>query len=113
MRTYGRTTDVFGNKTWVVVETDAEGFNDYVFITDLAQVLKLNLGESPFYSDWGIPAHTSVVQQVFPDYYIYLTQQRFAPNFASLIVNKLPLSTPTYVFNVTTNQGVKAEVVAS
>ncbi len=94
-------------KAWIEVATDAQGFDDYVWITTLIQCLKLNLGESPFYANYGIPAKPSVVQQVHPDYYVARTQQQFAPRFASLIVSKLPLLTPTYKISVTTNQGIK------
>ena len=71
MRTYGRTQDVLtGKKTWVTVKTDPQGFNDMVMLTTLAQCLKLNLGESPFWADWGIPAYTSIVTQIHPDLYM-------------------------------------------
>ena len=89
------------------MQTDAAGFSDYVYATALCQVLKLNINESPFYADWGIPAQPSVVQQIFPDFYVALTQQRFAPRFASLQVRKLPVSTPTYDVDIITMQGVK------
>lgn len=102
MRTYGR---VAGR--WVVVETNAEGFDDYVWVTTLCQTLLLNLGESPFYGNYGIPAKPSVVQQVFPDYYVAVTQQQFASHFASLLVSKQQFPEPTYKVDVTTNQGVK------
>ena len=40
MRTYGRVGQVNGiGGTWVVIETDANGFNDNVYLTTLAQVL--------------------------------------------------------------------------
>lgn len=107
MRTYGRVYDEFGVPTWIVVETDANGHNDYVWATTLVQVLKLNLGESPFYGNYGIPAHPSVVQQVFPDFYVARTQQQFSQFFASLIVAKQNLPTPTYQISITTNAGVK------
>lgn len=107
MRTWGRVTDAYGNKTWVEVTTDANGFNDMVYLTTLAQVLKLNLGESPFFANYGIPAHQSVVQQVFPDFYISYTQQQFAARFASLIVAKINQPEPRYDISVTTHQGVK------
>lgn len=110
MRTYGRVYDAQGVPTWVVVETDAGGFDDYVWITTLIQCLKLNLGESPFYANHGIPAKPAVVQQVFPDYYVAQTQQQFAPHFASLIVAKQPSPTPTYKVNITTQQGVRVAV---
>jgi hypothetical protein len=111
MRTYGRIADGMGGKIWVVVETDADGANDLVYVTALCQVLLLNLNESPFYATYGIPAHQSIIQQVFPDYYVALTQQVFAQFFANLIVSKVPnTSTPTYEISVTTNQGVSLNV---
>lgn len=107
MRTYGRITNADGTKTWVEVQTDANGHDDYVWITTLIQCLKLNLGESPFYANYGIPAKPTIVQQVYPDFYVARTQQQFTAFFASLIVAKLPKHEPTYRINVTTNQGVK------
>lgn len=107
MRTYGRVTNPDGSRTWVEVTTEAGGSNDRVWLTTLCQVLLLNLNESPFYADSGIPARPSVVTQVFPDFYIVRTQQRFAQYFASLIVSRQPLPDPTYLINVTTNQGTK------
>ena len=105
MRTWGRTP----GGTWVEVSTDANGYDDAVYLTTLAQVLKLNLGESPFYANYGIPAEPSVVQQVQPDYYVAVTQQQFSPYFMSLIIAKVPQSpnqpTPTYRVNVITHQG--------
>ena len=102
MRTYGRVTDpANGARWWVVVEPDANGYNDSIYLTALAQVLKLNLGESPFYADWGLPAYQSVEQQFQPDYYVNLTQQRFAPYFMFLGVQKVPMNYPdTPYYNI-------------
>lgn len=102
MRTYGRL-----NGVWQEVQTDAAGFDDYVWVTTLIQCLLLNLGESPFYSQYGIPAHPSVVQQVLPDFYVSRTQQQFSPHFASLAIAKQAAPTPTYLVTVTTNQGAR------
>lgn len=114
MRTYGRITNPDGSLSWVQVSTDAAGYDDYVWVTTLIQCLKLNLGESPFYAIYGLPAKPSVVQQVVPDYYIFQTQKQFAPYFASLLMAKVNVQAtkgkapvPTYRVNVTTNQGVK------
>lgn len=116
MRTYGRVANELGQLTWVEVDTDAVGFNDAVYITTLAQCLKLNLGESPFYADYGLPAHESVVTQIMPDFYVARTQQQFAQFFASLIVTKVSViatpgsvraAPPTYRINVVTHQGAK------
>ena len=129
MRTYGRiavvsgidastttitsdTTDVTADNSpepsWVEVQTDAAGNNDMVYVTTLIQVLLLNLGESPFFAAFGIPAIQSVLQQVAPDFYVALTQQIFASQFAQLLIQKaLGARDPTYNVSVMTHQGVK------
>jgi hypothetical protein len=114
MRVYGRTFDSAGNPLqWVVVETDAQGSNEYVYVTWLIQVLKLVTGESPFYANVGIPAVVTVVTQVFPDWYVSQVQAMFQQYFASLIISKVQSSTPTYniqilMFNGTTFQATIA-----
>lgn len=90
---------------WVEVETDANGNNDAVWLTTLAQVLQLGLNESPFFGSYGIPAQQSVFTQIPPDYYVALTQQNFAQYFLSLTITKLPTLTPTYNINVLANPG--------
>ena len=101
MRTYGRMNQVNGQGgTWVEVTTDANGYNDQVYLTTLIQTLKLNLGESPFFGNYGIPAQQSVVTQVFPDFYVAQTQTQFAPYFASLVIQRKVGSFPP-VYNVT------------
>ena len=102
MRTWGR---VQNEGTWVEVTTDANGFDDAVWLTTLAQVLLLNLGESPFFAGYGIPAQQSVVTQIFPDYYVLQTQNLFAQYFASLIINREPGPEPVYSVQVVTQQG--------
>jgi hypothetical protein len=117
MRTYGRTQDVLtGKKTWITIETDPNGFNDMVMLTTLAQCIKLNLGESPFWADWGIPAYTSIVTQIAPDLYMALMQQRFAPYFMALLLQKMSdvvddsgRPAPYYAITVITNYGATLE----
>jgi len=111
MRTWGRVFYADGTKAWVLVQTDSQGANDYVWLTTLCQCLKLNLGESPFYAGYGIPAQQTIMTQVFPDFYVALMQQRFAPYFSSLIISKNPGIPPTYTVNVVTNQGVAVQTV--
>jgi hypothetical protein len=105
-----------GAKTWWLVTTDVNGYNDSVYLTTLAQVCKLNLGESPFFANYGIPAHPSVLTQVYPDFYMLRTQQQFAGFFASLILTPTPIPqgapdsddgrpVPAYTINVLTNYG--------
>jgi hypothetical protein len=106
-----------GKKTWWVVTTDANGFNDTVFLTTLAQVLKLNLGESPFFANYGLPAHASVVAQIAPDFFMNRTQQQFAGYFASLILARIPDAVdddgrpaPAYTISLLTNYGARIGV---
>lgn len=108
MRTYGRTRDADGAPTWVEVSTDAAGRNDLVYATALCQVLLLNLNESPFYANHGIPAKTSLIQQVAPDFYAMRTQQQFAQYFANLVIARdQRAAEPTYNVNITTHDGVR------
>ncbi len=107
MRIYGRTYDSLGNPTWVVVETDAAGNNDACYLTALAQVLKLNLGESPFYAQAGIPAQQSVITQVYPDFYAMMIQAQYSAYFAALTILRVPQSNPPlYNVQAVTHQGV-------
>jgi hypothetical protein len=121
VRTYGRIVpdplypDV---KKWVEVDTDVNSFNDMVWLTTLIQVIKLNLGESPFYSNYGIPAHQSVVTQIAPDLYMSNIQQQFSPHFLSLIISRQPNATdsdgtpaPSYLVSVITTYGAILTVV--
>lgn len=125
-RVYGRTQDVLtGAKTWWTVTTDINGFNDSVNLTWLAQVCKLNLGESPFFADWGIPAHESIITQVFPDLFLTRIQQRFSDYFALCLLSIVPIEqgspesfaagqdgapAPNYNINVLTNYGSRIGV---
>jgi hypothetical protein len=97
---------------WVEVSTDANGNNDLVWLVTLCQVLQGSPGESPFYAGYGIPAYQSVLQRVYPDYYVALTQQQFSQYFASLVIARpttKPPANPVYEVNVTTHQGVKLQ----
>lgn len=111
MRTYGRITNPDGSRSWVVVETDANGFNDNVYLTTLCQNFKLNLGESPMFANNGIPAQQSVVTQVIPDFYVARTQQQFAQYFAALAVMRDPASNPpNYNVSVVFHNGAIPDV---
>jgi hypothetical protein len=114
VRTYGRIpvspgavdSSATAPLAWVEIDTDSAGYNDDVYLTTLCQVLLLNLNESPFYATYGIPALQSVLQQTFPDYNVALTQQTFAPYFASITIQRVAGQlNPTYQVNVVTHQG--------
>lgn len=106
MRTWGRVEEN-GVKRWVAVESDASGDFSYGWITTLIQTLKLGLAESPFYAQYGIPAQQSIIDQVYPDYYVTMVQQQFSRYFASLSVKKVSDATnPIYDLSVITFNGV-------
>jgi hypothetical protein len=110
MRVWGRVGQIKGKGgTWTEVSTTPNGDNSAVYLTTLIQVLKLNLNESPFFANFGIPAEQSVIQQIQPDYYVTQTQQQFAGFFAALLISKSPQKpnqpNPTYAINVTTLSG--------
>ena len=96
---------------WIEVTTDANGYNDAVYITALAQVLQLNQGESPFWANYGIPAIQSITTQVFPDLAVYFTQQQYSKYFSSLKItktkatNEFNVPTPVYQVNIITQKG--------
>lgn len=108
MRTYGRTYDQNGKPTWVVVTTDTNGYNDNVYLTTLLQVLQLNLQESPFWANYGLPDQQSVLQQIAPDFYVAITQQQFSQYFASLSIARSISAdgiTPTYLVSCVFQSG--------
>lgn len=96
---------------WIQVDTDANGYNDAVHVTALAQVLQLNTGESPFWANYGIPAIASITLQVFPDLAVYFIQQQYSRYFSSLKItktqafNEYGAPTPVYAVNVITQKG--------
>ena len=112
MRNYARVYNPDGTYQWVVYTTDANGLNDAVYLSALEQCLQLNVGESPFYANVGVPQFQSIVTQVFPDFYVQQVQQRFAQYFASLQINRVPGSNPpTYDATVLTNAGANLQLI--
>ena len=101
MRTYGR--DSAGK--WYVIETDENGYNDAVWLTTLGQCIKLAPQESPFYPDYGIPAQSSVIQQILPTYYVNNLQSQFSQYFSSLQIALTQANPPVYQINAITNSG--------
>lgn len=109
-RIWGRVYDQYGNPTWVAVTADVNGDLSNFYLTALAQVIQLQPNESPFYANYGIPAQTSILTQVYPDYYAMQIQSQYAAFFASLTISRVPQSNPP-VYNVTavTNNGALLE----
>jgi len=106
-RVWGRNYKPDGTYTWDKIETVSYETFEYGYVTQLIQVLKLQLGESPFYANYGIPAQQSVMTQIFPDFFVAQTQAQFAPYFSTLIINKLDSPTPTYNVSITFFNGTK------
>lgn len=106
MRTWGRVPDGSGGLKWIEIATGANGSNEEVYLTALCQVLKLNLLESPFYANYGIPQYPTVITQVFPDYYVMQIQQQYAQFFATLSISPVPNSSaPAYNIRAVTKFG--------
>lgn len=108
------------NYVWVTISTAANGDNSLVYIVSLINYLLLNLNESPFAANAGLPAHQSVMQQVAPDYYVSIAQQTFAPYFLYLSITKQAVTqtttqtpTPTYAITCITPTGVNLNALVS
>ena len=102
MRTYGR--DSTGQ--WIKIETNPiNGDNSMVYVTTLIQNLLLNRNESPFYANYGIPAQSSALSQMYPDLAVNQLQSQFSQYFASLLIAKLPANYPAYSVSVITLLG--------
>lgn len=71
-----------GTRRWVSVR------DNQAIIAWLQNALLLQLGESPFWADWGLPVTQMLVTQVWPDYYVHMTKQRFEDYFTSLRITR-------------------------
>lgn len=106
MRNYAWIEPPGGTGQFVEITTDSNGFNDAVYLSSLIQWFRLNLGESPFWAQAGIPMQQTVVTQVFPDFYVARTQQYFSSFFAAINITRASNSSPpTYNAVVTTHSG--------
>jgi hypothetical protein len=106
-RVWGKENQPDGSYKWKKIETVSYENFEYGYVTNLIQALKLNVGESPFYANVGIPAQKSVATQIFPDFFVVQTQQLFSPYFATLLISKINSPTPTYDINITFYNGKK------
>jgi len=112
MRVWGRATNPDGSKYWVEVSTDANGLNDAVYLTAFIQCLKLNLGESPFYGNFGVPMIPSLVTQIYPDFYVQKTVTQYVAFFISLkVIRFINVLEPSYKITVLTHSGAIMETV--
>lgn len=105
-RVWGRVASN-GTRKWQAFETDSNGYDDAPNIIWLQNALLLNLNESPFYADWGIPIQQTLATSVFPDYYTSKTQQRFSAYFPSVVITRVSASDLSYSVNITTKTGYK------
>lgn len=112
-RVWGRVHNANGTRTWNAYETSDSGSDDMPNFIWLQNVLLLQLNESPFYSDWGVPVHKTLATQIFPDYYMSLTQQRFAQYFASCIITRVATDQPEYQVSIVTKTGIKVDQTLS
>lgn len=96
MRTYGRNSQ----GQWIEVDTLSTGDSSMVWLTTFVQCLKLNLGESPFWGNYGLPSLQSVQSQVAPDVYVAQMQAAFSQYFVSLSVSR-QLGSITPIYNIT------------
>ena len=87
MRVWGRQVNSDLSYTWVEVTTDSNGYNDEVMLTAFCQVLQLQPGESPFYSQYGVPSIQAVQSQLYPTASVYYMQKLYSPNFIALSVS--------------------------
>lgn len=93
MRVWTRQHQPDGTRRWIAVD------GNQAQIAWLQNALLLQLGESPFWADWGIPVTRTLVSQIWPDYYVNMTQQRFVDSFSSLQITRDPADNddnPTY-----------------
>jgi hypothetical protein len=105
MRSYGKNE----SGQWVeITETS------YIWLATLAQTLRLNQGESPFYANYGIPAQNSVATQIPPDVAINRTQTQYAPHFASLTILKSQNApNPTYNISAVFQNGTTIQTTVA
>lgn len=87
MRVWTRQHQPDGTQQWKSVD------NKQASIAWLQNALLLQLGESHFWADWGLPVTQNIVTQIWPDYYVNLTQNRFSDYFASLRITHDSTST--------------------
>lgn len=112
-RVWGRVHNSDGTRTWEAYETATDGSDDMPNFIWMQNVLLLWLNESPFYSNWGVPVQKTLATQVFPDYYMALTQQRFSQYFASCIITRLTQTAPSYRVSIVTKTGIKVDQTLS
>jgi len=106
MRSYGIDPQT-GN--WTTI-TDPS----YIYLATVAQTLRLNLGESPFYGNYGIPAQQSVINQIAPNLAVNNTQNQYAPYFASLtITSQTNTPQPTYAISAVFQNGTTIQTVVA
>lgn len=99
MITFGR--DSAGN--WYEVNTDANGFDDDVWLTTMAQVVASQLNESPFFPNYGLPSIESVTSRTHPDYWVSKVKSQFSKYFTAISIVKtvdITTNTPTYNIDV-------------
>ncbi|KMQ89824.1 hypothetical protein RF55_10509 [Lasius niger] len=83
-RVWARTgqPDQDGKRKWISVSDNT------AILTWLQQAVLLQLGESPFWVDWGLPVIGFLSQGIYPDLYMQKTKERFQPYFLNVNINR-------------------------
>lgn len=86
------------NGVWRQITDDEEAA-----IETLVNCLKLGLGESPFYANYGIPFFDAIETQVEPSVYVNRLREKFLGWFASIEIKII--DTASYEIDVMTIKG--------
>ena len=92
---------------------DVAANGDIVMITDPALIwvtivkheLQLRVGESPFFSDAGIPAEDSIIAQQEPDFHVNNVKRRYEAKFRRFDIVKRSIVPLIYDIALTTRNG--------
>lgn len=104
MKIWTRKWQEDGTRKWIEVT------GNQAIIAWLQNVLLLQLGEEPFYADWGIPVTQTLANRYWPDYYLNLIQQRFADQVSFIKItpersDNDPGTEPLYSISIIFNDG--------
>ncbi|UMM63143.1 hypothetical protein [Aristophania vespae] len=82
MRVWTRQFQSDGTRKWVAVT------GNQAIIAWLQNNLLLQLGESPFYADKGLPVTQSLISRIWPDYYLNQLQEFFRDYVSTIQITR-------------------------